>query len=213
MIEVPFRTAVSLELIVVRHGRTAWNDVGRFQGHSDVPLDETGRSQARSLALYLSRVPLARAVSSDLVRARETAEIILEGRDIALETDPRWREMRFGVWEGLTWPEIVERNPDLATRPANVPRFYTPEGGESFDELCARVRLALEALTATAAEGQTLLVATHAGPLHALLRVALGESEASALGVRFLPATLTRFALGPEGARVTQLNHEVTSVA
>jgi broad specificity phosphatase PhoE len=90
------------------------------------------------------------------------------------------------------------------------PKFYTPAGGESFDELCARVRLALEALTETASDGDTLLVATHAGPLHALLRVALGESEASALGVRFLPATSTRFAFGPGGARVTQLNHQIT---
>jgi broad specificity phosphatase PhoE len=210
MTEGPLRTAVTVELVVVRHGRTAWNDAGRFQGHSDVPLDETGRSQARALAAYLSRVAFSRAVSSDLARARETAEIILQGRDTALEMDARWREMRFGVWEGLTWPEIVERNPELANRPANVPRFYTPEGGESFDDLCARVRLALESLTAQATDGDTLLVATHAGPLHALLRVVLGESESASLRVKFLPATLTKFALGPTGARVTLLNHEVT---
>jgi broad specificity phosphatase PhoE len=210
MTEGPFRTAASLELVVVRHGRTAWNDAGRFQGHTDVPLDETGRSQARALGVYLSNVPFSRAASSDLGRARETAELILAGREIALETDPRWREMRFGVWEGLTWTEIVARSPELAERSATVPKFYTPAGGESFDELCARVRLALEALTETASDGDTLLVATHAGPLHALLRVALGESEASALGVRFLPATSTRFAFGPGGARVTQLNHQIT---
>jgi alpha-ribazole phosphatase len=213
MTEEPLRTSTSFELVVVRHGRTAWNDSGRFQGHSDVSLDETGRTQAQAVAAYLSRVGFARAVTSDLARASETAQIILAERDVPLEPDARLREMRFGVWEGLTWSEIVERNPDLANRPANVPRFYTPDGGESFDELCARVRLALNELAEGASEGQTLLVVTHAGPLHALLRIVLGESEATALGVRFLPATVSRFALGPEGARVTQLNHAVTESA
>ena len=210
MTDGPLHFSASFELVVVRHGRTAWNDAGRFQGHSDVALDETGRAQAQALAVYLSPVPFARAVSSDLGRARETARIVLGERDLPLEIDPRWREMDFGAWEGLTWPQIVERYPELAQRPSNVPRFYTPQGGESFDQVCARVRAATGALAAGAATGDTLLVVTHAGPLHALLRVLLGESEAAALGVRFLPATLTRFALGPDGARLLELNRSVT---
>ncbi|MBD5634335.1 MAG: histidine phosphatase family protein, partial [Candidatus Eremiobacteraeota bacterium] len=114
---------------MVRHGRTAWNATGRFQGHTDVPLDEEGRSQARGVARLLEAERFDVAVSSDLVRARETAEIVLGGGPPPVESDPRWREMRFGAWEGLVWNEIVERQPELAARPSTTPRFYTPPGG------------------------------------------------------------------------------------
>jgi broad specificity phosphatase PhoE len=200
----------TFELVVVRHGQTQWNRALRFQGHTDVSLDETGRSQALALGAYLSTFTFARAVSSDLSRARETAELILGDRGPRLELDPRWREMQFGTWEGLTWSEIVAQNPELAHRPANTPRFYTPPNGESFDALCERVRGAVGALDAGARDGTVALVVTHAGALHALLRVLLGESEAAALSVRFLPATITRFGIAPDGARIIELNRSVT---
>jgi broad specificity phosphatase PhoE len=193
-------------MVVVRHGRTAWNADGRFQGHSDIPLDEEGRRQARALAALLAAERFDAAVASDLSRAWETAATIVAGRDLALDPDARWREMRFGAWEGLTWPEIVERNPALADASAVAPKFYTPAGGETFDEVCTRIAAAVAALDARAHDGARVLVATHAGPLHALLRVVLGESEATALGVRFSPASITRFALGPAGGRVVELN-------
>jgi broad specificity phosphatase PhoE len=204
------RSAAGFELAVVRHGQTAWNADGRFQGQSDIPLDATGRSQALALGAYLSNVAFAFAVASDLSRATETAQAILANRDVELERDPRWREMQFGAWEGLTWKEIVARNPELAERPANAPRFYTPQGGESFEAVGERVADAVASLAERASEGSRILVVTHAGPLHALLRVLLGESEAAALGVRFVPASVTRFALSPAGARIVDLNRSVT---
>jgi broad specificity phosphatase PhoE len=198
-----------VELVAVRHGQTAWNEAGRFQGHADIPLDATGQAQARALAAYLSVFAFARGVTSDLLRARETAETILRDRDVPLELDARWREMRFGAWEGLTWPEIVARNPEFEGRSSTVPRFYTPQGGESFDEVCARVGEAVATLTEGAVAGERLLVVTHAGVLHALLRVLLGESEAGALRVRFLPASVTRFAVSASGTRILELNRTV----
>jgi broad specificity phosphatase PhoE len=196
----------AFELVVVRHGRTAWNATGRFQGQTDVPLDDTGREQARGVAALLRGEHFARAIASDLGRARETAEIALAGQPPALEFDERWREMRFGSWEGLVWDEIVARQPDLATKSSTTPRFYTPPGGESFDDLCERIADALADIDARANDGDRVLVATHAGPLHALLRVALGNSEADALGVRFSPASVTRLALAPGSARIVDLN-------
>jgi broad specificity phosphatase PhoE len=198
-----------VELVAVRHGQTAWNETGRFQGHADIPLDAVGQAQARALAPYLSAVAFARAVTSDLLRARETAETILAGRDVPLEADGRWREMHFGAWEGLTWPEIVARNPEFEGRSSTVPRFYTPQGGESFEQVCARVGHAVTALTEGALAGDRILIVTHAGVLHALLRVLLGESEAGALRVRFLPASVTRFAVSPSGTRILDLNRSV----
>lgn len=194
---------------MVRHGRTAWNVNGRFQGHTDIPLDEIGRAQAKALGDALRAERFARIVASDLSRARETAELVRAGREVEIEFDPRWREMRFGTWEGLTWSEIVARYPQFAERSATGARFFTPEGGESFDELCERIGQALAAIEEHAHDGDRILVATHAGPLHALLRVALGESEADALKVRFSPASITRLAFDAAGARVVELNRTV----
>lgn len=202
----PLRTSRTLHLAVVRHGRTAWNATGRFQGQTDVPLDATGRAQAAALGAAIADDVFDLAVASDLVRASETARIVLGERALPLDLDPRFREMRFGVWEGLTWPQIVERNPEVAEDGGTSPRFYTPAGGESFDDVCARVADALASLAVRAPENARVLIVTHAGVLHALLRVALGESEASALGVRFSPATVTRVRVGPRGGELVQLN-------
>lgn len=191
---------------VVRHGRTAWNADGRFQGQTDVPLDDTGRAQARALHDYLASETFDLAVSSDLSRAYETAEIALGTRDVPIERNPAWREMRFGTWEGLAWPEIVARHPQLAADAAAQPKSYTPEDGEAFEDVCRRVAAALLAIDRRVSDGARVLAVTHAGVLHALLRVALGESEATALDVRFAPATITRFALGPRGNRLIDLN-------
>jgi len=190
----------------VRHGRTAWNADGRFQGQTDVPLDETGRAQASGLAALLADLPIARAVASDLSRASETARIVIGERPIPLSYDEDWREMKFGAWEGLTWREIVERFPEVDESRPTVPKFYTPAGGETFDDVCTRVRRAVERIQGSARAGERILVATHAGVLHALLRVALGEDEATALGVRFNPGTVTRIAFDGDAARVVELN-------
>ena len=211
MIGSVFLAVHAFELVVLRHGRTAWNAAGRFQGHTDVSLDEAGRAQARALAALLAGEEFDLAFSSDLARARETAEIVLAGRGLALMLEPRWREMQFGTWEGLAWPEIVARYPDLASRSATKPKFYTPDGGETFEALCARVRSALESIDArvgerAVAKNAGVLVATHAGPLHALLHVALGEDEAAALAVKFVPASLTRLRFEPSAAQVLELN-------
>lgn len=177
------------DLIVVRHGRTAWNEAHRYQGQTDIPLDETGIEQATAVRRALSGECIDAAFASDLSRARTTAEIVIGERPIALELDVNWREMQFGAWEGLTWPQIQARHPNVV---ATSPREVTPEGGESFDELCTRIALAVSAILARVPNGSRVLVATHAGPLHALMRVVLGESTAAALGVRFSPASVTR---------------------
>jgi broad specificity phosphatase PhoE len=199
-------------LTVVRHGRTAWNDAGRFQGHTDIPLDDEGRAQAQRLAVELRAERFDAAFASDLLRARETAEVILGERAAELVLDARWREMRFGAWEGLTWPEIEQRHPELRERAAK-PRFFTPDGGESFDELCARVESATRDLVRASEERANVLVATHAGPLHALLRVALGDARSDALGVRFTPAGVTRLRWEGTSWQLLELNATSHSMA
>jgi broad specificity phosphatase PhoE len=180
-----------LVLSVVRHGRTAWNAQRRFQGHADVPLDDTGREQARALAALLRDELFDHVVSSDLTRARETAEILLAGRELCLTSDAGWREMRFGSWEGLTWEEIAAANPALEHE--TQPRSYMPPGGETFDALCERVASAVRRVAEALPQGGRALVVTHAGPMHALLRVLEAVSEEEALRVRFEPLSLLRF--------------------
>jgi broad specificity phosphatase PhoE len=182
-----------VELICVRHGRTAWNADKRFQGHTDIPLDDEGRAQATALAALLRAERIDAAVASDLSRATETARIVLGPRALPLRLDPDWREMRFGDWEGLTWAQIVAAHPELDAAGETTPRAYTPGGGESFDELCARVGRAAERIAAELPEDGVGLVATHAGPLHALLRVLLRDAEVPALSIRFVTASVTRF--------------------
>jgi broad specificity phosphatase PhoE len=200
-----------VQLICVRHGRTAWNADRRFQGHTDVPLDDEGRAQARGLAALLRDARIDLAVSSDLSRAAETARIVLGARPIPLRLDPAWREMRFGDWEGLTWEQIVAANPQFEVGDEASPRTYTARGGESFDELCARIARAVAEVQSALADEGVALIATHAGPLHALLRTLLGEADGQALKVRFVPASLTRFERRGGRWRLESLNQ--TAVA
>ena len=195
-----------MELICVRHGRTAWNAGKRFQGHTDVPLDDEGRAQAAALAALLRDQRIDVAVSSDLSRAVETARIVLGARAIPLRLDPDWREMRFGDWEGLTWEQIRAANPHLAETDLTSVKSYTPGGGEKFDDLTSRIAGAVERVSVETPPDGAALVATHAGPLHALLSVLLGDAERAALRVRFMTASITRFRRENGVWRLTRLN-------
>ena len=94
-------------LLLVRHGETDWNADGRLQGHTDRPLSDYGRRQARKLAAELEDEELEAIYSSDLARARETAEIVGERLGLPVVLDPDLREKDWGTWEGLT---AVERD-------------------------------------------------------------------------------------------------------
>ncbi len=92
-------------LLLVRHGETDWNAEGRLQGHTDTPLNDYGRRQARSLADELAGDAIEAVYSSDLARARETAEIVGARLGLPVDIDPDLREKDWGSWEGLTGSE------------------------------------------------------------------------------------------------------------
>jgi broad specificity phosphatase PhoE len=184
-----------MELICVRHGRTSWNVAGRFQGCTDVPLDEAGRAQAQTLTEKLATERIAAVVCSDLQRAAETARVIAKPFGLIPVTDKRLREMDFGSWEGLTWAEIVAREPKLAGVPVERAK-RAPLDGESFEALCARVRTAIrEVIANLSAQGRAVIV-SHAGVMHAIALVMLGIDEDAALAMRFPPGGVMRLALG-----------------
>ncbi len=159
-------------IVLVRHGETDWNRDGRIQGKTDVPLNDRGREQARALAGELAGSSFDAVYSSDLSRARETAEILAAAIRLPVVVDPALRELDFGLWEGLTGEEVRERWPEMYERWATV-GLDAHDGGESHEELSARVLGAVRRLAVIHDGGEILLVA-HGGPLRALLMAAEG---------------------------------------
>jgi broad specificity phosphatase PhoE len=151
-------------LVLVRHGETDWNRERRFQGHADPPLNETGRDQARALAEALGREKIDAVYTSDLARARETAEILAAplGADVVVLRD--LREIDVGEWQGLTWAEIEERFPEGVR--AWRERGYGWEQGESYERLGERVVAALRRIAA-GHPSQRVLVVGHGGTVRA----------------------------------------------
>jgi len=189
-----------MNLILVRHGATAYNAQRRFQGQSDVPLSDEGLAQAARLAARLRDEPVDRIYTSDLLRARQTAAAIAVTHRIEPITDTRLREFAFGAWEGLTWAEILAERPHLSEANWHHAQLYAPEGGENFDSVCARVRSFFDEVAAQRLND--VVVVTHAGALHALLSVfGLPESK-RAVPVNFFPASITRIVRADEGWRL-----------
>lgn len=147
------------------------------------------------------------AFVSDLARAAETSRIVLGDCKIALVADSRLREFDFGAWEGLTWPQIVTRWPHLSDHGSTVAKRYQPEGGESFDDVTARVGAFLKELRRCDAE--RVLIVTHAGTLHALLAAFgsdLEDAIGDPMGLRFSPASISRITMKDGHAQLTTLN-------
>ena len=126
-------------IYIIRHGETDWNKARRFQGQTDIPLNETGRLQAANLAVDLADVlPFDRIVTSDLVRAVETAEILNRGFSSPILTDPDFREVDFGEWEGLGQETIEARWPGQLRKWFDS-GLLQPPGGEEQDLFYERV--------------------------------------------------------------------------
>ncbi|BAL98737.1 MULTISPECIES: histidine phosphatase family protein [Caldilinea] len=133
------------EFWLVRHGQTDWNLQGRYQGQADPPLNETGLQQAQAAAERLAGRRYAALYSSDLERARVTAEIIGKRLGLAVIIDPRLREVNQGAWEGLLVTEIQERYPvEWEARQRDRLQFRAPGGGESVQDVATRIWAAMD---------------------------------------------------------------------
>jgi len=130
-------------LILCRHGRTTWNDEGRYQGQTDVPLNPVGWQQARFLAQTLRSESIGAIYSSDLSRAADTAAEIARFHALPVHRDPRLREIHQGRWEGLTVAQIRERDAELHSRWEADPLAVTLPGGESIDDVRRRALAAM----------------------------------------------------------------------
>ena len=158
-------------LFLMRHGAIVQSHPRRFVGQTDHPLTKEGRAQAALWREALADVPFAAAVCSDLSRCRETAAIVLGGRDITARPEPRLREIALGAFEGLTVDEVRKRFPGAYERRGCDIAGFTPQGGESFADVQAR---AVAALAELAPLCGNVLVVAHGGVNRTILCHALG---------------------------------------
>lgn len=160
-------------LYLVRHGQVADGHTQRYHGNNDIGLSEQGVRQLERLGEQLKSAPLAAVYASDLSRALEGAAILCRGREFSPRGVPEFREIHFGVWEGLSFGEIVERYPqELQARCAD-PAAYRIPGGESLMDVRERVLPKLKELLARH-EGQGVALVAHAGVNRVILSDALG---------------------------------------
>ena len=158
-------------ILLARHGETAWNHAGRWQGHADPPLNDLGRRQAEILAEQLAGEAVAAVYSSDLRRARETARIVADRLRLPVIEKPALREIDVGSWSGLTRDEVRERFPE------GFARWLAGEighDGETREELTRRVVAAVESIAQDHPD-ETVLVVSHGGVVRALRRHAAGD--------------------------------------
>lgn len=171
-------TSPARTLLLARHGETEWNAQNRWQGHTDIVLSPRGREQSAALAARLARLGqrVSRIRSSDLLRARETAEIV--ARELAVDDlafDPRLRERGFGVFEGLTREECSARFPDLWAL-YEQDKKVLPTGGEPHDAVVARLTEGMNsALLPPPADAGAVLVVGHGGATRVFLSAVFGR--------------------------------------
>jgi broad specificity phosphatase PhoE len=158
-------------ILLARHGETDWNRDGRWQGHSNTSLNALGRQQAHQLADELTE-EIDVVYSSDLARARETAEIVANRLGLEVQGDPRLRERGFGSWEGLTGDEIEQRDGEALERwrAGEGPGAHDAEPYDAFAErMCSFLEDVLERHP-----GKHVLVIAHGGSIRVIQALATG---------------------------------------
>lgn len=158
-----------MKIYVIRHGQTLWNAQGRLQGAADIPLNDNGTRLARITGQALKEVPFFCCFTSPLKRARDTASLILEGRDVPIFQEERIREISFGEWEGQDMANLPQDMLDnFFHHPQN---FKEPAGGESFTHLQNRTKeFFYELASREDFQDKTILVSTHGCAMRAFLQ-------------------------------------------
>ncbi len=128
-----------MNIYLVRHGETNWNEIGKIQGHIDIELNEKGRFQAEILSKKLKEKKIQQIYCSDLARAYQTARIINHNMKVPIVKDQRLRERNYGTWQTLTWEQVHNNNPKIKQIWKNYPLKSKPPKGESIEEIINRV--------------------------------------------------------------------------
>ena len=194
-------------IVLIRHGETAWNRATRIQGHTDIPLSTLGLAQAERLAEALADEPLTAIYSSDLSRARQTAEALGRSRNLAIRLDAGLRERAFGRFEGLSWEEIDQGYPEDAARWRRREPDFPVGGGESLTVFSARC-LAAARRAAAAHPGEGIALVAHGGVLDCLYRAATQVALDAPRSWQLGNATINRLLATSEGFTLVGWNDD-----
>ena len=196
-------------LLLLRHGQTELSTQRRYSGRGDPALTDVGRRQAEAAALYLGqRGGIATVVTSPLQRAYDTAAAAAKALDVDVTADDDLIETDFGAWEGLTFAEAAERDPELH-RTWLRDTSITPPGGESFDSVLERVQRVRKRLMAEHS-GETVLVVSHVTPIKTLLRLALDAGPGILYRLHLDLASLSIAEFYPDGASSVRLVNDTS---
>jgi len=193
------------KLLLVRHAETEWNDSARFQGQTDIPLNERGLAQAAQVARRLQREPLAAIYSSDLSRALDTARVIAREHKLEVIVSEQLREASFGSWEGMTFDEVRLRFPEEAKGWILDPVMIRPADGETREAILSRVMGALHRIAEDYGD-RTVAIVTHGGPIKCAVMHALEASGSAWKKLRIDNATLTTLHAKGEVFEVVTVN-------
>lgn len=168
-----------MRLYIIRHGETDWNRLGRLQGQTDTELNEKGIRLAQVTAEGVRDIPFDLAITSPLKRSRQTAEQIINGREIPLLEDSRLMEIGFGSWEGKGCrPHNMELPPEFDKFYTDPFGYRPPEGGESVRQVCRRTGAFFAQMLETPEyRDKTILIATHGCACRALLNRVYEDKE------------------------------------
>jgi probable phosphoglycerate mutase len=198
-----------MNLLLVRHGETAWNREGRYQGRTDIPLSETGRAQVAALGKRLASIPIQLAFASPLSRARHTAEAILAGRSTPLQLDPGLMEISHGEWEGKLASDVEISHAEMFGVWRSRPGRSSPAGpgAETLGDVETRAWAVLERVCNQLGATDTGLIAAHDAVNRVLLCRVLGIPLEHIWSFRQAPAALNVLS-GPSIAelQVVRLN-------
>ena len=158
-----------ISLYIVRHGETMHNLENRVQGHTDSPLTDLGKRQVSAIADKLASEKFTTIYSSDLGRARTTAEVIASRHNLPVHTTSLLREACLGVIQGLTQAEFAEKYPEEYRKWKENSAENRPPGAEKLEEVIERCRQFLTEITEKHQNGEKLLAAVHGGSVRGLI--------------------------------------------
>jgi broad specificity phosphatase PhoE len=159
-------------IVLMRHGRTDWNDAHRFQGRTDVPLNAKGLAQAEKTAIRLAGWAVDAIYTSPMIRARQTAQAIATLQGVEPIVLDGLVEVDFGPWENQGFKSIEAQYPDLMKAWVRDPFFHQPEGAETWESVRARAEKTVDFILR--GQGERIVVVCHGGIIRALFSILLG---------------------------------------
>jgi hypothetical protein len=197
------------EIIIIRHGETEWNQTGRFQGHSDVPLSETGRAQAEALGRNLALDHVDAIYASDLIRAMETAAPLAARFGLTVMSDPLLRDLNFGAWEGRSFSDVNAENPDAMKQFYNDPERADIPHSEPFPDFQKRVAGRVRAIAAEQ-RGKRVVIVSHGASIRILLTDILAMPIRSIWHISQLNTAVNKIRFEDDGFAVVTLMNDTS---